>query len=127
MGFAWAAVWFVAGSAPRWIFGIETDAPLPLVFGLFGLIAGVVFSGVLALTERRRSFDQMSLARFAGWGAIGGLLLSAIFAAAASLGWGDVLALAPTLAVASAACASGTLAVARRAVTPRIRPSPAPR
>ena len=116
MGVTWAAAWFAAGLVPRWVFGVYTDAPLPLVFGLFGLLAGVVFSGVLALTEGRRRFDQMSLPRFAGWGAMGGLLLSALFAKAASLGWGDVLALAPTLAVASAVCASGSLALARRAV-----------
>src|SRR5437660_854640 len=116
MGFTWAAAWFAAGLVPRWVFGVYTDAPLPLVFGLFGLLAGVVFSGVLALTEGRRRFDQMSLPRFAGWGAMGGLVLSALFAKAASLGWGDVLALAPTLAVASAVCASGSLALARRAV-----------
>jgi hypothetical protein len=116
MGFMWAAAWFVAGSVPRWVFGVNTDAPLPLVFGLFGFIAGVVFSAVLALTEGSRSLDEMSLPRFAGWGAISGLLLSAIFAKAGSLGWGDVLALAPTLAVASAVSASGSLAMARRAV-----------
>jgi hypothetical protein len=58
----------------------------------------------------------MSLPRFAGWGAMGGLLLSAFFAKVASLGWGDVLAIAPTFAVASAVCASGSLAVARRAL-----------
>jgi hypothetical protein len=115
MGLTWAAAWFVAGSVPRWVFGVNTDAPLPLVFGVFGLMAGMVFSAVLALTEGRRSFDEMSLPRFAGWGAIGGLLLSAIFAKAASLGWGDVLALAPTLAVASAVSAAGSLAMARRA------------
>jgi hypothetical protein len=116
MGVTWAAAWFVAGSVPRWVFGVNTDAPLPLVFGLFGLMAGIVFSAVLALTEGRRSFDEMSLPRFAGWGAIGGLVLSAILAKAASLGWGDVLALAPILAVASAVSASGSLAMARRAV-----------
>jgi hypothetical protein len=116
MGITWAAAWFVAGSVPRWVFGVNTDAPLPLVFGLFGLMAGIVFSAVLALTEGSRKFDQMSLPRFAGWGAIGGLVLSAILAKAASLGWGDVLALAPTLAIASAVSASGSLAMARRAV-----------
>jgi len=116
IGVTWAAAWFAAGLVPRWVFGVNTDAPLPLVFGLFGLIAGVAFSAVLALTEGRRRFDQMSLPRFAGWGAMGGLLLSALFAKAGSLGWGDVLALAPTLAVASAVCASGSLAIARRAV-----------
>jgi hypothetical protein len=116
MGFTWAAVWFAAGSVPRWVFGVDTDAPLPLIFGVFGLIAGVVFSAVLALTERRRTFDEMSLSRFAGWGAISGLVLSGIFAKAGSLSWGDVLALAPTLAIASAVSAAGSLAMARRAV-----------
>ena len=116
MGFTWAAALFVAGFVPRWVFGFNTDVPIPLVFGVFGFFAGVTFSGLLVLAEGRRRFDQLSLPRFALWGAMGGLLLSALFAKAGSLGWGDVLALAPTLAVASAVCASGSLAIARRAV-----------
>jgi hypothetical protein len=79
-------------------------------------MAGLVFSAVLALTEGSRKFDQMSLPRFAAWGAMGGLLLSVIVAKVGSLGWGDVLALAPTLAIASAVSAAGSLAMARRAV-----------
>lgn len=120
MGFTWAAAWGAAGMVPRWVLGINTDAPLPLVFGVLGFIAGVAFSGVLVLTEGRRRFDQMSLPRFAGWGAVGGLLLAALFAKAASLGWGDVLAIAPTFALASAICASGSLAVARRTGQPEL-------
>jgi hypothetical protein len=116
MGFTWAAAWSAAGLVPRWVFGVNADAPFPLVFSVFGFIAGVTFSGLLVLAEGRRTFDQMSLPRFAGWGAMGGLLLSAVFAMAASFGWGDALAVAPTFALASAVCASGTLAVARRAV-----------
>jgi hypothetical protein len=58
----------------------------------------------------------MSVPRFAAWGAAGGLLLSGFFAKAASLGWGDIFAIAPTFAVASAVCACGSLALARRAV-----------
>ncbi|HEU4988150.1 MAG TPA: hypothetical protein VFT41_00045 [Gemmatimonadaceae bacterium] len=115
MGFTWAAAWFAAGLVPRWVFGFNADAPFPLVFAVLGFIAGITFSGLLVSTEGRRTFDQMSLPRFAGWGAVGGLLLSALFARAVSLGWGDVLALAPTLAVACAVCASGSLALARRA------------
>jgi hypothetical protein len=116
MGFTWAAAWFAVGFVPRWVFGVSSDLPFPLLFGALGFIAGVTFSGLLVLTEGRRQFDQMSLPRFAGWGAVGGLLLSALFANAASLGWRDVLAIAPTLALACAVCASGSLAVARRAV-----------
>jgi O-antigen/teichoic acid export membrane protein len=94
----------------------QADAPFPLVFGVLGFIAGVIFSVLLALVEGRRRLDEISLRRVAGWGAMGGLLLSALFAKAASLDWGDVLAIAPTFALASAVCASGSLALARRAV-----------
>ena len=116
MGFTWGAAWSGAGIVLAVVTGFKADAPFPLVFGVLGFIAGVIFSAFLALTEGRRRFDQMSLPRFAGWGATGGLLLSAVFAKAASLGWGDVLAIAPTFALACAVCASGSLAVARRAV-----------
>lgn len=116
MGFIWAAAWSAAGLVPRWLLGINPDAPFPLILGALGFVAGITFSGVLALTEGRRRFDQMSLPRFAAWGAVGGLLLSAVFAEVASLGWGDVLVIAPTFAAACAVCASGSLALARRAV-----------
>ena len=115
MGVTWAVACSAVGTIPRWVFGVNTDVPIPLVFGVFGLVAGVTFSGILVLTESRRSFEEMSLPRFAGWGAAGGLLLSGVWASAASLGWGDALAVAPTFAIASAVCASGTLALARRA------------
>jgi hypothetical protein len=116
MGFTWGAAWSVAGMLLAAATGFKADAPFPLIFGVLGFVAGVIFSGFLALTEGRRRFDQMSLPRFAGWGAAGGLLLSALFAKAASLEWGDILAIAPTFALASAVCASGSLALARRAV-----------
>jgi FtsH-binding integral membrane protein len=115
MGLTWAAAWFVAGSVPRWLFGFNADVPFPIVFGALGFIAGVIFSGLLVLTERRRTLDEMSLPRFAGWGALAGFLLSALFTRFASLGWGDVLAIAPAFTLASAVCASGSLALARRA------------
>jgi hypothetical protein len=115
IGFTWAVAWSVVGLVPRWLFGFNTDAPFPIIFGVLGFIAGLIFSGLLMLTEGRRGFDELSLPRFAAWGAVGGVLLSAIFTRAASLGFGDVLAIVPTFAVASAICASGSLALARRA------------
>jgi len=116
MGFTWAAAWFAVGFVPRWVLGIESDLPFPILFGGLGFIAGVTFSGLLVLTEGRRRFDQMSLPRFAAWGGVGGLLISALFVRGTSLGWGEVLAISTTFAVACAACASGSLALARRAV-----------
>src|SRR5215469_13332979 len=86
MGFTWAAAWFAVGFVPRWVFGIESDLPFPILFFGLGFISGVMFSGILVLTEGRRRLDQLSLPRFAGWGAVGGLLLSALFVRGTSYG-----------------------------------------
>jgi hypothetical protein len=125
MGLVWGAAWSVAGMVPRWVLGINTDAPLPMIFGVLGFFAGLTFACLVLLTEARRKFHQISLARFAGWGAMGGLFLSALFAKAASLDWADVLAIAPTFALASAACAAGSLTLARRAQRQELPTAPA--
>ena len=116
MGLTWAAAWFAVGFVPRWVLGIESDLPFPILFGGLGFIAGIAFSGLVVLTQGRRRFDQMSLPLFAGWGAVGGVLLSALFVKGASYGWGETFAISTTFALASGACASGSLALARRAV-----------
>jgi len=115
MGVTWAVPWSAVGIVPRWVLGYNPDAPFPIILGVFGFLAGFIFAVLLALSERRRRFDQMSLPRFAAWGAVGGLLLAALFARAVSFGWGEVLVIAPTFAVACAVSASGSLALARRA------------
>jgi hypothetical protein len=124
MGFSWAAAWCAVGFVPRWVLGIDSDLPFPFLFGGLGFIAGVTFSGLLVLTEGRRRFDQMSLPRFAWLGAIGGLLLSALFVRGASLGWGHMLAISTTFALACAASASGSLALARRSVRGELHDNP---
>jgi hypothetical protein len=119
MGLTWGAAWFSAGIVLALVSGFDADVPFPLLFALLGFVAGIIFSGILVVIEGRRRFDHMSLPRFAGWGAVGGLLLSGIFAVAAALGgetlWGEVLVLGPVFAMAGAVCAAGSLAVARRA------------
>ena len=121
MGLTWGVAWSLVGMVPRWLFGFNTDAPFPLIFGVLGFIAGVIFSGLVMLTEGRRGFDQLRLPHFAAWGAVGGFLLSAIFTRAASLGWADAFMIAPTFAIAGAICASGSLALARRAERRELR------
>lgn len=114
MGLTWATAWFSAGMALLLVVGPDAaDVPFPLGFGLLGFLAGLTFSGVLALTEGRRRFDQMSLPRFAAWGALGGALFSALFVPVAGLGLGGLAILAPVLGLAGAGCAAGTLALAR--------------
>jgi hypothetical protein len=95
------------------------DVPYPIGFGVLGFIAGVTFSGVLGLAEGRRRFDQMSLPRFAGWGAAAGFLFSAIFVSIVAFTEGitflnNLVVLGPIFAGAGAALATGSLALARR-------------
>jgi hypothetical protein len=120
MGLTWAAAWFGGGLilllVPLVVGGSSgADVPFPLLFALLGFLAGVTFSGVLGLVEGRRRFDQMSLPRFAGWGAVGGLLLAGILAVA--IGGDAFLVLPPIFALSGAGCAAGSLALARRAET----------
>jgi len=118
MGLAWAAAGFGAGILLARVSSSNPDLPFALLFAPLGFLAGIVFSGILVI-EGRRGFDRMSLPRFAGWGAVSGLLLTGIFVVGAALRgdplWGEFLVFGPGLAIASAVCAAGSLALARRA------------
>lgn len=115
VGLTWAAAWFGAGLLLLLVVGFgAADVPFPLFFGLLGFLAGATFSVILGIRGSQRRFDELSLPRFAGWGAAGGLLLSGIVALAAGAA-GELLVLAPVFATAGAISAAGTLALARRA------------
>ena len=96
MGLTWALAWFAAGVAMAvFVIGLEhVEEPFPIVFGFLGFLAGAAFSVLLGLVEGRRRFDEMSLPRFAGWGAAGGLLLATFMGI--TTGFGTDL---PTLAI----------------------------
>jgi len=125
MGLTWAVAWFSAGMIMLLGLLLTTgdtgaDVPYPLGFGAIGFVAGITFSAILALVEGHRRFDQVALARFAGWGAVGGLLLSTAFVVIVAAVedpaflW-NLLVLGPVFAVAGAGSAAGTWALARRA------------
>ncbi len=123
----WAAAWFGVGAIMQLglllVSGSRADVPIPLVFGVFGFVAGVTFSVLLGVAEGRRRFDEMSIPRFAGWGAAGGFLMSVLFVLAVALA-GDsaflsnLVLLGPIVALAGAGSAAGSLALARRAEHP---------
>jgi hypothetical protein len=126
MGVTWALAWFSAGMILVLIVEpVGDDVPLPIVFGMLGFMSGVTFSGVLKLVAGRRRFDELSLGPFAGWGAVGGLLLWGVLAATAGPG-GEPLILLPVFASAGAGSAAGTLLLARRAEAPRLLDDGAP-
>ncbi len=89
------------------------------LFGVLGFIGGTMFSTVLRIAEGRHRFDQLSLLRFALWGAAGGLSLGVLAVAAGVVGLGGITPV--TAAVVGAAgllgagSATGSLALARKA------------
>ncbi len=124
MGLTWAAGWALVG------FGIEVihnvwPNPLgslvdiwPAALAYPAFFGGLVFSTVLGIAGRRRRFDELSLPRFAAWGAVGGLLLSLVPVFAVASGGASVAAAAVaigTLTLLSAVSASGSLMLARMA------------
>ena len=136
MGLTWAFGWAVAGlligvasvllpGLPWDGFFQVFDAPLPAL-AVPGFFAGVFFSVVLGIAGRRRRFRELSLPRFAAWGALGGLLLTAFPFALVAVGlasregshigtWQILAAITGPFVLLSALSASVTLAVARAA------------
>ena len=137
MGLTWAAGWAVFGL----LIGISSrilpfipwdaffevfDAPLPAL-AVPGFVGGVLFSIVLGTLGNRRSFSELSLAKFTAWGAVGGVLLSLVPAAMVGVGLASLggeggpslLQLTATIMVPlTALCAgsaAGSLWIARRA------------
>lgn len=118
MGALWGVAWGLAGGIVARVLGINSDLPLPLLFAPLGMFSGVVFSGVLVAMARRRVIDQLSVPRFAAWGATSGALLTGVIVAGALLrganAWSEFLLFGPALIGAGTACAAGSLALARR-------------
>jgi hypothetical protein len=119
MALAWGAAGFGAGILLARVPGFDSDLPFALLFAPLGFFAGIIFSGILVAIGGRRRFDRIALSRFAGWGAVSGLLLSGVFAVGAALRgeslWGEFLVFGPARALASAVSAAGSIALARRA------------
>jgi len=47
----------------------------PTALAIPGFVGGIVFSALLRIAEGRRTFDEVSLARFVTWGVVTGLVL----------------------------------------------------
>ncbi len=122
MGLTWAAGWALVG------FGIEVihnvwPNPLgslvdiwPAALAYPAFLGGLVFSTVLGIAGRRRRFDELSLPRFAAWGALGGLLLGLFPAALVAVGAASVVeaaAIVGAVTFLGAVSASGSLMLAR--------------
>ncbi|MDX1577234.1 MAG: hypothetical protein R3266_02070 [Gemmatimonadota bacterium] len=129
MGLTWGVTGFLIGIGIELIHNVWPN-PVgsafdiwPAVLAYPGFLGGVAFSTVLGIAGRHRRFAQLSLPRFAAWGAVGGLLVSLIPATMVALGlatpnvplWQITAALAGPCALGGAVAASGSLVLARKA------------
>jgi hypothetical protein len=134
MGLTWAAGWALAGvligvtstllpGLPWDSFFEVFDAPLPAL-AIPGFFGGAFFSMVLGIAGRHRRFAELSLPRFAAWGALGGLLLTLFPFALVAVGlgsregsdlgaWQIIAAISGPFILLSAVSASGSLMLAR--------------
>jgi hypothetical protein len=124
MGLTWAVAWaIVGGGLMEGI--VDPNGRIldmwPQTLAIPGFLGGVVFSVVLWMTEGRRRFDELSLPRFAVWGAVAGGVLGALALAAGAFPgvtplWLRAAALIGPVAILCAGSAAGTLALAKKAV-----------
>jgi hypothetical protein len=126
MGLTWAVGWaaglsIIAGVA--YLIAGYAWAPTMVdllvnvgICGAMGFVAGTSFAVVLGITERHHTFSQLSLLRFASWGALGGLALAAVFSLVTiGLTPLDVFKTGVVAALLGSGSAAGSLAIARRA------------
>jgi len=133
----WAVVWALTGIAIVayhivWHGGMayarhqpfDVIASVSLEFAFLGAFSGAGFAVALALLERRRTLDQLTLGRVAMCSAFGGVTLPTVSVGANALlgSYGaellPIATIGVVMGVLGAVCAAGTLALARRPVTP---------
>ncbi len=129
MGLTWGVVGFLIGMVIEVIHNIWPN-PLgaavdiwPAALAYPGLLGGVAFATILGIAGRGRRFSGLSIPKCAGWGALGGLVVSLIPATMVGLGlatakvpiWLLTAALAGPFALGGASAAAASLALARMA------------
>jgi hypothetical protein len=114
LGLLWAAAGALAGGVIEGVLNILPGPDLllgvdmwPAALAIPGFLAGIAFSVVLMVAERRRTFDDLRVPRVALWGALGGALLGTVV--------GLAVPVVAALALTSGASAAGSLALAQRA------------
>jgi hypothetical protein len=120
----WAGAWLPVGALLIATHILDTDRPFLglAIWTAWGGVSGAAFALVLAVSERRASFSQLSLARFMTWGAVGGLILPVAWMLFDSGGpvvwqwdyWWPALVVLALSALLGSICAAATALLARR-------------
>jgi hypothetical protein len=131
----WAAAWLLVGLA----FGIYRAGTVPdpdfpvtaswrvrivatatAIWTVWGAVSGTVFAFALTVAERRHSLDELSMPRFALWGALGSMMLPAVYLLVIAIQdpnpefLGPFALILSVCAIIGALAAATTLGLARR-------------
>ena len=117
MGLAWAAAWVPVGSLAGWLIVGELE-PEWIGGPLYaGFLCGAMFSTVAGIADGRRALDEMSLPLSGFRGAVGGLLVGALWLVLALISdpprWLLEGAVVGSLTLLSAASGVGSALLAR--------------
>ena len=121
IGLIWAVVWAPIGVLIGMIVDPDgsMDEPWLLVGAYPGFLGGVAFAALLGAVGRRRRFGELSVPRFAAWGAAAGLGVGGLWLALASASdpprWALNAVVVGSVTLLSSISAAGSLALARRA------------
>ena len=132
MGLVWAMIWAPVAVVIGLVLDPDDsmDEMWVLIGAYPGFIGGVAFSIVLSIAARDRRFEELSVARFAGWGALAGALVGSIpFAigdptSAVPL-WFLAATVIGSITLLSSVSAAGSLLLARRAERRELLADPA--
>ncbi|HZO18427.1 MAG TPA: hypothetical protein VFB46_05530 [Gemmatimonadaceae bacterium] len=122
MGLIWAVPWAIVAVLIGLV--IDPDGSMdemwPAIGAYPGFLGGVLFSIVLSIAERHRPLSELSVRRFAAWGAAAGLAIGVLpFLLGTPAAELNVARLATlvigSFTVMSAGSAAASLALARRA------------
>jgi hypothetical protein len=120
-GLTWALAWAVVGGGlMEGIFDPHGEIldMWPQTLAIPGFFFGLGFSVLLAVAGRRRRFEELSLARFAAWGAGTGAVLGGIALAIGALPgivplWLRAAVIVAPVTILSTISSTGSLALAR--------------
>lgn len=127
-GLTWGTLWGAIGAGIGFIVGLVNPEAWvvtnPVIewavgMGLYGLVSGMGFAGLLSIGEARKRIQELSLPRVAMWGVLGSALVPLLFGALGTFEAGttlaDVLGAIAVTGLLGGTFAPGAIAAARHA------------
>jgi len=127
-GLTWGTLWGAIGAGIGFVVGLVNPEVWAITnpviewaigMGLYGMVSGMGFAGLLSIGEARKRIRELSLPRVAVWGVLGSALVPLLFGALGTFEAGttlmDVLGAIAVTGLLGGTFAPGAIAAARYA------------